>query len=128
MIKVHSARATDKERTAIIDEMNGTLSMFDDVSIDNAQIRAPLRWDEFKEHTITRFIFGFGFVIRKMFSPKYTRLANITLQLGRAKANMALFSKGSGISIPRLEMIKVHSARATDKERTAIIDEMNGRV
>jgi hypothetical protein len=45
MIKVHSARATDKERTSIIDEMNGTLSMFDDVSIDNAQIRAPLRWD-----------------------------------------------------------------------------------
>jgi hypothetical protein len=25
-----------------------------------------------------------GFVIRNMFSPKYTRLANITLQLGRA--------------------------------------------
>jgi hypothetical protein len=45
MIKVHSARATDKERTAIIDEMNSTLSLFDTVSIDNAQIRAPLRWD-----------------------------------------------------------------------------------
>jgi hypothetical protein len=36
---------TDKERTAIADEMNSTLSMFDTVSIDNAQIRAPSRWD-----------------------------------------------------------------------------------
>jgi hypothetical protein len=31
--------------TRVADEMNSTLSMFDTVSIDNAQIRAPSRWD-----------------------------------------------------------------------------------
>jgi hypothetical protein len=45
MIKAYGSNVTDKERTAIADEMNSTLSMFDIVSIDNAQIRAPLRWD-----------------------------------------------------------------------------------
>jgi hypothetical protein len=41
------------------------------------------------------------------------------------KANMAVFSKGSGVSVPRLEMIKVRGACATNKERIAIADEIN---
>jgi hypothetical protein len=45
MIKAYGSNVTDKERTAIADGMNSTLSMFDTVSIDNAQIRAPLRLD-----------------------------------------------------------------------------------
>ncbi|SMG63483.1 hypothetical protein BMETH_1709_0 [methanotrophic bacterial endosymbiont of Bathymodiolus sp.] len=48
MIKVngtYGACATDRELTAIANEINSTLSMFDDVSIDNAQICDPLRWD-----------------------------------------------------------------------------------
>jgi hypothetical protein len=39
------------------------------------------------------------------------------------KANMAVFSKGSGVSVPRLEMIKACGSNVTDKERTAIADE-----
>ncbi|SMG64530.1 hypothetical protein BMETH_24952563871436, partial [methanotrophic bacterial endosymbiont of Bathymodiolus sp.] len=42
----YGSNATDRERTAIADEINTTLSLFDTVSIDNAQIRAPLRWRE----------------------------------------------------------------------------------
>jgi hypothetical protein len=38
---------------------------------------------------------------------------------------MAVFSKGSGVSVPRLEMIKACGSNVTDKERTAIADEMN---
>jgi hypothetical protein len=37
---------------------------------------------------------------------------------------MAVFSKGSGVSVPRLEMIKACGSNVTDKERTAIADEM----
>jgi hypothetical protein len=45
MIKAYGSNATDKERTAIVDEINTTPSLFDTVSINNALIRAPLRWD-----------------------------------------------------------------------------------